>query len=349
MPDLDSLKIMRQIDRQKMIGRLVSLPNEIKPTLKKAKKIKIPKNWKKLNGIVVAGMGASGIGGDIIQNITAGRSSVPVFVIHDYKLPAFVNKNSLVICISFSGETEETINVADQALKQKTNLFIICKEKSTLGNFAKKNKIKYFNIIAPPPPRYGLIHSVVPILMILEKMKLISNVEENLIQTADALKILVAEINEKQLTNNNIAKEMAKRIFKTTAIPITSPDTSSIGTRFSQQINENAKKHSFSKVLPELSHNFLEALVRKNSHHFIIVKSSFDFPRLEKPFQTIESFLTKKKIPFDVVLLQGKSLLSQIFFGITLLDFVSYYVAILNQENPFYNQNIDLYKKELKK
>ena len=348
MPDLDSLKFIAQIDRQNMGSRLCVVSEEMKKIVASAKTIKVPKQWQRVSNIAIIGMGASGIGGEIVKNIASQRISMPIEVINDYELPAYIGKGSLVFCVSFSGETEETITAADRALKQKANLFIITKEDSSLGKFARKNKIRTFRVTAPPPPRLALMNLLIPILFILEKLRLVVNIKEQLEQTVPLIQKTIDEIQEKRPTKNNLAKRLALELSQTIPVVITSPAISSVGQRFVQQINEDAKRYAFYKTSPELNHNFIEAISRKNSYLFTIIKSSFDSPSVQRAHSSLESILKARKIPYEIILLQGRNLLSQIFFGITLLDFRSFYIALLNQENPSYNLTIDLYKKELK-
>ena len=164
-----------QIDPQDMFGAIYSFTDQIQEAIEIGEKINLQNDYSQFNNIVVAGMGGSAIGGDVVKTIVHQELKIPFYVNRNYTLPNWVNEKTLVICSSYSGNTEESLSAYEDALKRGA---LICGI-STGGQLSEKIKSKGFDLITIPgglQPRAALAYSFVPMLYLLNKIGLISNI-----------------------------------------------------------------------------------------------------------------------------------------------------------------------------
>ena len=111
-----------KIDPQNMFKSIFDFPVQIEEAVKIGKNIVLKKNYSKVNNIILAGMGGSAVGGDLLSLALKNYLSIPFFVSRNYTLPNWVDKNSLVICSSYSGNTEETLSAFNEARSKNAQL-----------------------------------------------------------------------------------------------------------------------------------------------------------------------------------------------------------------------------------
>jgi len=173
---LDNLEKIKKLDSKNMLGSIQLLDHQVKEVWEIAKKLKIPANYKKVNRLVVMGMGGSALGAHIIKSLYFDKLKLPVEIVNNYHLPAYVDKNTLVLCSSYSGSTEEVISATTEAKNKKIKLVVICSG-GKLGEFARANKIPalIFTTNNNPcgSPRMGLGYSIFGQLILLNKIGLI--------------------------------------------------------------------------------------------------------------------------------------------------------------------------------
>lgn len=272
--------------------------------IKEALKIKVPKIKNNYNKIIVCGMGGSGISGYILKDLIEDK---PVFVLQDYNLPEFIDQNTLVFIVSYSGNTQETISMYKQA-KNKTKNIIIITSGGILG------KIK--NAVLIPQglqPRHALAYLFFPMWKILNKSP------KDVIKTTKKVK---SDLN------------ITKYLYKKLPIIYTNYGYSSIALRWKQQINEDAKQLAISNTFPELNHNEIESRLKNSTIIFLKDKEEKAIKYLKKETKVID------------IKLQGKSKIAKIFYGIYLVDYVSLKLAELNKEDYLEYRIIEKLKKE---
>ncbi len=208
----------------------------------------IPKN-KKPEKIVVCGMGGSGVGGRLLKNMLKDELKIPLEVYNSYELPAYVDSKTMVFCVSFSGNTEETLSCFKQAKKKKAYTIAITTN-GKIKKLAGKNCILIPK--SSPQPRMAIAYLFFPMLMVLEKMKLVSKMNSQLNETVFLLKKEEGKIETK-------AKELALKMRNKLPIIYASEELETITYRFRTEINENAKQFAMSHFLPEQNHNEISA------------------------------------------------------------------------------------------
>ncbi|MFH1210689.1 MAG: bifunctional phosphoglucose/phosphomannose isomerase [archaeon] len=283
----------------------------------------------KIDKIIVCGMGASGITGDILKDIV---KEIPVVVSKDYNIPEYVDSNTLAFVISYSGNTEETIS-AYEKIKKKTKKVVVI---AATGRLADEKGA----IIVPPviPTRYGLHYLFFPILKVLEKSKVIGRQDKNVKEAIRAIK----SIDKKQ------TKKIASQLKDKTPIICVPNRYKSIGVRWRQQFNENSKVQAINLVFPELDHNALEGYNSPGKFELIVIRDKNESERERRRIEITEKLLSKH-IPVNEVWMRGKSDLAKIFYAIYFGDWMTYQLGIIDRINPYENKLIIFLKKQLKK
>jgi glucose/mannose-6-phosphate isomerase len=293
------------------------------------------------SNIVVTGLGGSGIGGSIVQNFVFDKLTVPFIVNKDYFLPAFVNKHSLVIVCSYSGNTEETLMAMQQARKQKATIVCITSG-GKVAEIAKAKKLDCILVPAGMPPRSCLGYSMVQLLWVLHHFQLITNSFEKEIK--GAIKKMIANEEDTQKQSLTIAKKMVGK----TPIVYSASTIEGVAVRFRQQINENSKMLAWHGAVPEMNHNELVGW-RDNATDKVVVilRNHDDFDRVQLRIEIGKEIMKKYKPTILEIYSEGKTYWERIFHLIHITDWISVHLADLRELDATEVKVIDFLKKSL--
>jgi len=281
----------------------------------------------KADKIVVCGMGASGITGDILKDLLKDKI---VITNKDYIIPKYVDKKTLVFIVSASGETEETINCYKQA-KKKTRNIVIITSGGQLG--IEKNAIIIPRIT---PTRYALHYLFFPMLKILENSGIVG--KQNIAEVIRVIK----SVDKKQ------TKKLAKGLKGKVPIICVPNEYKSVGLRWRQQFNENSKMQAITLEFPELDHNAIEGYEKPARFELIVIRHKGEDKKEKKRIEATEKIIAKK-IEVNEVWMRGKSDLAKIFYAIYFGDYMTYQLGLLERVNPYENRLITFLKKQLRK
>ncbi len=159
-PILDDIEKIKAVDKSNMINFCVNSAKLYSEAAKLANKIKV--NYPKPDNIIVAGMGGSGIGGDLLKDWARNKTTVPIEVNREYQLPAYAGKKTLVLITSYSGDTEESLSAFLDALKRKCMIYCVSSGGALLEN-AERLKVPYLRVPGGMPPRAALPYLFVPL------------------------------------------------------------------------------------------------------------------------------------------------------------------------------------------
>jgi glucose/mannose-6-phosphate isomerase len=305
-----------------------------------------------VQNIVLTGLGGSAIGGDLLRSYLVKELDIPFAVNRYYTLPEFVGKNTLVIVSSYSGNTEETISVHKEAMKRKARILCISTGGET-ARTAKKFKQPWIQIPPGLSPRAALGYSFFPLLVVLSRLGFIKPKDRDIKETIQLLKNKSLSFGNPESPENAPLKlaERLKGQLPVIYSPAEHLDT--VNIRWRGQIAENAKQLSSGHVLPEMNHNELvgwKVLTDLMKHmHVIFLKDFGTYKRV-----AIREGITKQVVSMyagevSEVASEGRGLLARMFSLIYFGDWVSLYLAILNNENPEPVAIIDYLKSELSK
>jgi glucose/mannose-6-phosphate isomerase len=326
------------VDKSNMLEGLARFPDQIKEALTIAESVE-RFNFLKIDNVVVAGMGASAISGDIMASLFRDKLDVPLVVNREYDLPKWVNKDTLLLCISYSGNTDETLSAFKIASQKKCK--IICLSSGgKLQELAEKRGVPFITIPAGLQPRAATAYLLFPSIIFLKRLGLLkTTIEPDIEETITVTRELVTVFNKETPLENNLAKQLAQSIFNT--IPqiygwgIYVP----IAKRWRYQFNENSKVIARSDILPECNHNDIVGwtanpeiskqcsciLFRDKDEETIDMTTRLNF--MKALFQNTAGHI------FEVTP-KGKSQLAKMMYLMCLGDFISCYLAVLRGIDP---------------
>ncbi|UCF45072.1 MAG: bifunctional phosphoglucose/phosphomannose isomerase [Candidatus Bathyarchaeota archaeon] len=345
---LDYMDKIKKIDSSNMLSFCVDVAKHYREAAKITEKISL--RYSKPENIIVAGMGGSGIGGEMLKDWARDKAQVPIEVSRGYVLPAYANEKSLVLVVSYSGETEESLGAFLDAAKRRC-MRLCVSSGGSLQKFAEKLKVPYLHIPSGMPPRAALPDLFTPLLKSLEKMKIVSGVFEDLSEAKKILERISDENAPEKPTCKNLSKTLALGIDESVPVVYGFDIYRSVAQRFKQQFNENSKVLSKWEFFPELNHNEIVGwekagkLARCFSTIFIRDKSESN--ELRSRIETTKTLMHPDSKMFEVWS-QGNSSLARMLSCICIGDFTSVYLAILRNVDPTPVNAIVLLKEKMK-
>jgi glucose/mannose-6-phosphate isomerase len=205
--------------------------------------------------VVVAGMGGSGIAGDVLAALAFGVSSVPVLAAKGDRLPAFVGPGTLLVAVSYSGNTAETLSAVEQGMAAGARLVAVTSG-GGLAELARSRGAPLVAIEGGRMPRAALWSLVVPVCSAAEAAGVLPPLTDQVCAAADVLDEEAAALGPEVETAANPAKQAALRLLDKLPVVWGSGQLGAVAaTRFRTQCNENAKVSVVSGPLPEANHN----------------------------------------------------------------------------------------------
>ena len=306
--------------------------------------------------IIVAGMGGSALGGRIIQSLGQSILKAPLEVVTNYRLPFYADRKSLVILSSYSGDTEETVSCALDALARKCQIYVITSG-GKLAHFASKYELPSY-IFTPTAnacnqPRMGLGYSITSQLALLSNCHFVNFGEPDLNSVLAHLLSMTENLRKEVATKFNPAKSLALKTKGKALIIISANHLTGTAHAIKNMVNENSKSFSVSFDLPELNHHLLEGLAfplnLKNEVHFLIINSTLYPQVIRDRLDITKDLITKFRYPLTVIKPDGKDPVTQAFETLYFGEFLSYYLGIVNGLDPGPIPTIENFKIQLDK
>jgi glucose/mannose-6-phosphate isomerase len=309
-----------------------ALPQQIREGVQLGKDVKITGGF---SHVVVTGMGGSGIPGDLLRSVLHD-CKIPIVVHKDYTAPGFVNKNTLVFAISYSGNTEETLSSFKDALKKRATVVALTSG-GKLRELAREHRVPLIIIPQGLPPRNAIAYFLFPMLVILHNAGIAALDLAEVKATIEALRNPAFE--EK-------ARQLAEQLRGKMPLIYAPEPLEGVALRWKQVFNENSKVHAFYNVFSEMDHNELVAYERaKDAFHIILLCDERDHPHNKKRAAFLKQVLKERKIQITEIMLKGTAPLVKIFTALSMADLTSYYLAQLYGVNPVETKLIEEMKK----
>ena len=304
-------------------------------------------NWKSLkyeniDDIVFAGMGGSGSIGDIFSAILS-QTKLHITIVKGYDLPKTVDKNSLVVITSVSGNTAEALSILDQAKSSDCNLIAVSSG-GKIEQICNENKIEYRKIKKYNSPRASLVSFIFSMLKILKFIIPIK--EEDIIESLENLKQLQNKISSNNLTDSNKALSLAKEI---SGIPLIYYPwgLQAAGIRFKNSLQENAKMHAMVEDVVEASHNGIVAWENESQVFPILLQGDKDNIKTKERWKVLKIYFNNNKIEYKEIFSIKGNILAKLIHLIYLLDYTSIYKAVISKIDPTPVKSIDFIKSRL--
>lgn len=355
-PFLDDREGMLKLDTKNALGSIEMLGSQVQQIWELSRQLHFDESYSQVANVVVAGMGGSILGTHVIQTVFKDELRLPVLIVPDYEMPSFVNEKTLVIASSYSGTTEETLAAVKDAQSRGAKIAGITSG-GPLGDFLTANN--YPALIFDPTfnpcgaPRMALGYSVFGQIALFAQAGLLK-VEQN---EYEAVMKTIAETHLKLSVGinqeSNPAKILAFEFFQHIPVVTVAEHLEGVGHVFANQLNENAKTFAEFRVVPELNHHLMEGLqfpaANRTELLFLSVHSDLYLLSNQKRMTLTEEVLEKNQIEFRILAMTSQSKLEQAFEFLLWGAYTSYYLALLNNQNPTPNPWVDWFKTELKK
>lgn len=352
MKDLTSSSV-RAIDGADMMGRVMAMPEHLAQAWQDAQRWPLRIDAKRIQNVVIAGMGGSAIAGDFVRCATFGRLPVPMVVCRTYRLPHALSDKTLFIASSYSGNTEETLS-AFAAARRSGSQIICATSDGRLQELALADNLPLFKLPTGFQPRAALAYLVVPMLSIFAACGWLNNVGEEIAAAAEQLRDLRKRYAPESAGEKNLAKKIALAIHQ--KIPIVYAGVENfevVACRWKGQFCENGKTQAFWNVFPEVNHNEIVGWGLRGAfdrnYQVIFLRDGDDHERIQRRMDITRRLIEQSSNPVIEVWSRGEPLLARMFSTIFLGDMASVYLAVLNDVDPTPVTKIDFLKNELGK
>lgn len=313
-----------------------------------------PHPEKTIREILVCGMGGSGIAGDLAYSVISRDIPAPFRVVKGYQLPKSVGEGSLVLILSYSGNTEEVVWCYTQAHNHGAQCVAISKG-GAIRDMAEKFGCPH--ILLPdfyPAPRLALYHLLTVVLAVInEVFPELGFIENDLRESVITLKRGSNRFSKELPFEKNFAKKLAFDIHAAWPVIIGSELTWPVAKRFQAQLNENAKWPAHASRIPEMNHNEIVAYSQPgpavSRTGILMLRDKEDHVRIQHRQDFTIDLIQKHVAWVHQLKGEGKSLLSRIIGLNQAADYTSYYLACARGLDPAGIRSIDTLKERLGK
>ncbi|MDP4198396.1 MAG: bifunctional phosphoglucose/phosphomannose isomerase [Bacteroidota bacterium] len=343
---------VRRIDQSGMTAHIAAMGSQIRESIELTNAaLSGATLLKDVKQIIVCGMGGSAIGGDFVRSYLGSALHVPFAVNRSYELPAYADAHTLIIASSYSGNTEETLAMFDEASRRKCPIVCI----STGGELVERAKAQ--GILVLPlheglMPRAAFAYSFVPVLLVLDRLGFTSGEQKNLEAAATLLDTLAERYGTGHLEESNPAFQLAGQFLHRIPVIYSASDFEAVCLRWRGQMEENAKHLAFGNVLPEMNHNEIEGWSHPADvieHLFVIILRApeDENPRIQLRFAALSDILRGKQVPVVEIKAEGTTRLERMLSLIAMADWTSLYLALFAGTDPTPIQTMEELKKKL--
>ena len=333
-----SLAQIKRYDSDDMLHLLSSFSGQCKRGWEIGEALKLEGYKERIpNNIVIAGMGGSGIGGDLVKAVVGSQFPCPIIVHRGYTLPAFVTSQTLFIAVSYSGNTEETLLSVEQALSQGATILAVTSG-GKLKAFAAANGLPCVTIPAGQPPRASLGYLLMPILSVLARLGFAPDLDfqSDLEETIALLGKLEGDFPPDVLESQ--PKQLAQALHGKLPVIYAPQELEAIAMRWKGQMNENSKSLAYYSVYPEMNHNEIEGWKHPSGLtkqcHVIQLRDPIAPSQTQRRMDITAELIQPHTAGITQVHSEGRSLLARLLSLVVIGDWTSFYLAILYKQNP---------------
>jgi glucose/mannose-6-phosphate isomerase len=341
----------QKLDPGNMLGEIHSLPEQLEAAWKLGHELPDP-GISGIDRIVIAGMGGSAIGADLLSAYLAPFCPVPVFVHRDYDLPAWAaGERTLVIASSHSGNTEETLSAAQKALQKGCQLFVLSTG-GKLAELARERGAALWQFEHAGQPRAAVGYSFGLLLAAFTRLGLVADPGAELVDCLQAMRAQRAALEAQVPDTQNLAKRLAGQLVGRYIAVIGSDILAPVARRWKGQFSEVAKAWAQFEFLPEADHNTLAGIInpepRLNDLVVLFLQSPSDHPRNRLRSELTRKIFMLQGVGTDFANARGSTRLAHLWTALHLGDYIAYYLAMAYQVDPTPVDMIENLKREMK-
>jgi glucose/mannose-6-phosphate isomerase len=313
------------------------LPRQCRAAWQEAQALDLPPDYGRVNRVVILGMGGLVIAGDLLRSLVALESAVPVFVHRDYGLPRMVDHQTLLIAMSYSGDTEETVSAFEKGLESDAKKLVVTTGGRLLA-LAQAAGVPAFVFDYKSTVRGALGYGLMPLLALVGKVGIVGDKAADVEEAALVMEDIAGRIGEDVPLARNPAKQLAAKLEGRLPAIYGAGILVEVAHRWKTQLNENSKVWALWEELPEANHNAIVGygLPREMAARaFVVLLRSPDLPpRIRLRYDLTRQALTEAGVTSEIVDAEGNSLLAQMMSAVLFGDYVSLYLAILAGVDP---------------
>lgn len=349
--NLDDSTRFSELDPSGMLERIGELPQQCRTAWAITRALELPPGYNTVRHVVVLGMGGSAIGGALLQGLVAGECAVPITIVRDYTLPAFVRgPDYLVAGCSYSGNTEETLLALGEALGRGVRPVAVTTD-GKLAALAQERGIPLVRFEYQSQPRAALGYSFILLLGLFCRLGLVRDYSADLGEAIRVMEAWRAEIGPQAPTAHNAAKSLAGQLKDRLPVVYGAEFLAAVANRWKTQFNENSKHWACFEVLPELNHNAVVGLglpqAVREQVVVLMLRSNLDSPRVQVRWDVTRELLQRERVANETLQGRGESALAHMLSLIHFNDYVSFYLAMLNGVDPTPVETIAFLKQRL--
>lgn len=344
IPALDDSARMQAVDKRSMLRLINELPEQCETALGIMRSFAIEPLETKPNGVFIMGVGDSGLAADMAAAVLIEEAEVPIVSDHGGRLPKYVGEDSLVIVVDYAGKSQSEIRNMREA-KQRGAQVICITSGGKLMEAASRDEIRTIKIPPGQPHRSAIGYLFVPLVVVVEKLGLAKGQAENLSHAIKLMKNAREGLRFENSSARNVAKQAAQSLLgKTVAVYGASGYRAAVAKRWKSQINANSKVLAFDGSVTELAFadisGWESANNRPGEFGVVLLRDPLDKGEIAELMNASEEVLEQ----FGVVRvdIKGSTTMEKVLYGVYMGDFVSYYLALLNLNDPSVTENVSL-------
>ena len=332
------------VDPQDMLGEVLAQPHQIADALWRSDAAGVPRRYM-AGGLVVCGMGGSAIGGDLGRAIIGSRAGRPLRVVRGYDVVPWMSNDALVLCASYSGNTEETLSCYAKAGELGAPR-VVLSTGGELARLAREDGIPVIGVPSGMQPRAAVIYMTIATLHCAAA----AGVCESLAGEAEGAAALLTSLAEEwgpDAPEDSQAKALARTLDGTVPVVYGAGITAAVASRWKTQINENAMQPALSAVLPEANHNDICAWDRTDEFgrwSAVLLDDVELHPQLRKRIELTAGVIGDAA---QLVEARGATAAERVLSTVFLGDLVSVYMAALAGVDPTPVAVLERFKGEL--
>ncbi|MDQ4142767.1 MAG: bifunctional phosphoglucose/phosphomannose isomerase [Actinomycetota bacterium] len=351
--DLDDVERLEELDSEDVLGAVERFSEQVERGWAIGGAAKGLPDADGVDSIALLGMGGSGVSGDVVQAVIEPRLPIPWRTIKSYgPLPEWVTRNTLVLAVSYSGSTEETLAAMVEAQERGARA-IALSSGGPLKDFATEHGIAHIEIPSGLQPRASLGYLTLPLLAALAEIGLVPDMQDDVDETVEVLRTLEERCHRSRSRSENPAKDLAARISGRVPVVYGGHGVGAVAAyRFKCDLNEYGKTPAFWHEFPELNHNEivgwnqLSDLTQK-SFMAILLRSTEEHPRIQLRFEITRSLIEDSFSEIVEVPGEGQSPLAQLLSLILITQLAAIYLGLSYGVDPGPVEVIQNLKKQL--
>jgi glucose/mannose-6-phosphate isomerase len=348
MTSLDDLEYMRKLDKSDMLQFLRRFPEDCRRAIEITKEADLSALANRaFSSVVFVGMGGSAIGGQLISDWLRDKTSVPMHVSKGYSIPGFIGSDTLVVTVSYSGNTEETLCAFEKA-RERDAAIICVTSGGRLLELSHERGLPYIQLPSGMKPRAAIPFQLFTLVTSLRILGLIQDSWEEIEEAIGVVESLREELFEEVTADSNPAKRLALELRNKIPFIYSSGFFEGVVYRFGTQMNENGKVPASSGVFPEILHN--AALGFEGPDEvlkplgILIIRDREETAQETRKIEGFKDMFKERVGKMIEMESRGEGRLARMLSVLYVGDYVSVYTGILNGKDPSSMDAIDTLK-----